>query len=60
MKELRPQLFRGFLRVGILTATPLGLLQVRRHARIDGIDALTSTSESELFAFLKEASANRS
>jgi hypothetical protein len=54
MKELRPKLFFGFHRVGILTATPLGLLQVRRHTRMDGIDALTTTSEAELAAFFKQ------
>ncbi len=55
MKELRPKMLGGFKRVGVWTASALGLMQVRRHTREDGIDALTSTSEADLRAFFAEA-----
>lgn len=54
MKELRPKMFVHFRRIGVLTASALGLMQVRRHSREDGIASLTSTSEAELLAFLNE------
>jgi hypothetical protein len=55
MKELRPRMLGGFKRVGVWTASALGLMQVRRHTREDGIDAMTSTNEADLRAFFAEA-----
>lgn len=54
MRELRPKMFAGWRRIGVLTASALGLLQVRRHTREDGVEALTSTNEAELITFLLE------
>lgn len=52
MREVRPKMFAGWRRIGVLTASALGLMQVRRHTREDGVDALTSTNEAELLSFL--------
>lgn len=54
MRELRPKMFAGFRRIGVLTASALGMLQVRRHTREDGVEALTSTNEGELISFLTQ------
>lgn len=53
MAEIRPKLFQGFLRVGVLTATATGTLQVMRHTRQDGVDALISSNESDLLSFFR-------
>jgi hypothetical protein len=53
MREVRPKLFAGWHRIGVLTSSALGLLQVRRHTREDGVPALSSTSEAEILEFLK-------
>jgi hypothetical protein len=55
MAELRPKLFQGFRRVGVLTATASGTLQVMRHTRQDGVDALISSNEAELLSFFRVA-----
>lgn len=52
MRELRPKMFAGWRRIGVLTASALGMMQVRRHTREDGVEALTSTSEPEVLSFL--------
>ena len=57
MRELRPKMFADFRRIGLLTASALGMMQVRRYSREDGAPALTSTSESEIMHFLTSDSA---
>jgi hypothetical protein len=52
MRELRPKMFAGWRRIGVLTASALGMMQVRRHTREDGVEALSSTSEAEILSFL--------
>ena len=52
MRELRPKMFAGWRRIGVLTASALGMMQVRRHTREDGVEALSSTNESEILSFL--------
>lgn len=53
MTELRPKVFQGFRRVGVLTATATGTLQVMRHTRQDGVDALISSNEADLLSFFR-------
>ncbi len=59
MQELRPKVFRGFLRVGLLTSTASGTLQVMRHTRQDGVDALISSKEADLLAFFRIAGSRK-
>lgn len=59
MAEIRPKIFRGFRRVGILTATANGTLQVMRQSREDGVETLISTNESELLSFFRISTVRR-
>lgn len=59
MSELRPKLFQGFRRVGVLTATANGTLQVMRHTRQDGVDALISSNEADLLSFFRVAASRK-
>lgn len=59
MSELRPKLFAGFRRVGVLTATANGTLQVMRHTRQDGVDALISSNEADLLSFFRVAASRK-
>ena len=59
MAEVRPKLMFGFRRVGILTATAGGTLQVMRHTRQDGVDALISSNESDLLSFFRVSTSRR-
>lgn len=52
MKRLRPRIFGGFERVAILVRSAVGLLQIQRHLREDGINALVDTDEAKLMAAL--------
>lgn len=53
MAKIRPRMVADFRRIGILTKTAPGTLQVSRHMNQDGIMALISTSESELLSFFR-------
>lgn len=44
---LRADLMRGFSRVALVVRSAVGVLQVTRHARIDGIDAGVFTDPAE-------------
>lgn len=59
MTDLRPKMFAGFRRVGILTSTAGGTVQVMRHTREDGVDALICSSEAELLSFFRIAQPRR-
>lgn len=48
---LRLRMLTGFRRVGILVATPVGKLQVERHAREDGLKVRAFTQEEEAVSF---------
>lgn len=52
MLKLRPKLYSGFLRVGILVRSSVGALQIKRMVREDGIDRLVMTDETELLDYL--------
>ncbi|MFE8595844.1 hypothetical protein [Archangium violaceum] len=52
MMRLRPLWIGGFRRVGVLVRSTVGMMQIQRHARQDGIERLTSKSEDELLKYL--------
>ncbi len=52
MEQRRPAMFAGYERVAICLLTKIGMLQVRRHVRMDGFDVLVSDDESAILAYL--------
>jgi hypothetical protein len=52
MLKLRPKLYGGFLRVGILVRSSIGALQMKRLVREDGLDRMVMTDESGLLEYL--------
>lgn len=52
MLKLRPKLYGGFLRVGILVRSSVGALQIKRMVREDGIDRMVMTDETGLLEYL--------
>lgn len=48
MAALRPRIERQFVRVGVLVASAVGALQMRRWVSADGIERVTGTSAAEL------------
>lgn len=52
MAEVRPRIDRGFARVGVLTQTRIGTLQIRRWVNEDGIERLAGCDEDLLIAEL--------
>jgi hypothetical protein len=54
LQRLRPRWISGFRKVGVLVKSAVGLLQVQRYARQDGIKRLISTDEDELLKYLTE------
>lgn len=53
MVHARRRLMTGFARIGVLVKTASGALQVRRHAKEDGVDLGVFTDETELLAYLR-------
>lgn len=53
MAALRPRIERQFVRVGVLVASAVGALQMRRWVSTDGIERLTGTSAVELTTQLR-------
>lgn len=47
---LRAEMMRGFSRVALVVRSAVGVLQVTRHARIDGVDAGVFTDPAEALA----------
>ncbi|MBL8631964.1 MAG: hypothetical protein JNM40_01985 [Myxococcales bacterium] len=54
MRRIRPQLFRGFRRCGILVRSASGVRQVSQHTKEDGYSILVGNSEAELVHFLTD------
>lgn len=54
VREIVPRVHAGFLRNAILVRLAVGALQIKRHAKADGIERLISSSEAEALAYLKE------
>ncbi|HMY59607.1 MAG TPA: hypothetical protein PKL17_04900 [Pseudomonadota bacterium] len=52
MASVRPRIDRGFARVGVLTQTRIGTLQIRRWVNEDGIERLAGCDEELLIAEL--------
>lgn len=48
MAALRPRIERQFVRVGVLVASAVGALQMRRWVSADGIERVTGTNAAEL------------
>jgi hypothetical protein len=55
MARGRAILVRGFPRVAVLVQTAVGMLQVRRHLREDGIPGDVFTDEAEALSYLARA-----
>ena len=53
MAALRPRIERQFARVGVLVASAVGALQIRRWVNADGSERVTGTNPSELAAVLR-------
>jgi hypothetical protein len=52
MKILRPRLYGGFVRVGVLVRSSVGALQMKRLVQEDGVDRMVMTDEAELIDYL--------
>jgi hypothetical protein len=53
-QRLRPRWIGGFRKAGVLVQSSVGLLQVQRYARKDGLKRLVSTDEAELLKYLSQ------
>jgi hypothetical protein len=54
IQRLVPRWIGGFRRVGVLVKSTVGVLQIQRYARGDGISRLVSTDEAELLKYLTQ------
>ncbi|WP_375771294.1 hypothetical protein NR798_10460 [Archangium gephyra] len=52
LERLRPMWVGGFRKHGVLVRTTVGLMQIQRHARRDGVERLISKDEDELLKYL--------
>lgn len=52
MKKLRPRIYGGFVRVGILVRSSVGALQMKRLLQEDGIGRMVMSDEAELIDYL--------
>lgn len=48
---LRSRMLRGFRRVAVVVATPVGRLQVERHAREDNVPVRTFANDAEAISY---------
>jgi len=53
--QVVPRVHAGYLRNAILVKLAAGALQIKRHAKSDGIERLITSSEDEALAYLREA-----
>jgi len=54
IQRLRPRWIGGFRKVGVLVRSAVGLLQVQRYAKQDGVERRVSTDEAELLKYLTQ------
>lgn len=54
VRQVIPRVHAGFLRNAILVRMAVGALQIKRHAKDDGIERLITSSEDEALTYLKE------
>lgn len=52
MSWVRPRVDSGFVRVGVLIRSAIGVLQMRRLTSEDGLERIVGTNEEELVAIL--------
>lgn len=50
----RPRWVGGFRKIGVLVRSSVGVMQIQRHARSDGVERMISKDEDELLAYLTE------
>lgn len=55
---LRARMLRGFRRVAVVVATPVGRLQVERHAREDHVPVRAFASDTEAIAYCSQRRLN--
>ena len=56
IQRLVPRWIGGFRKVGVLVKSAVGMLQIQRYARQDGIERLVSTEEAEFLSYLTQES----
>lgn len=54
LQRLRPRWFGGFRKVGVLVQSVVGMLQVQRYAKQDGISRWVTNDEDELLKYLTQ------
>lgn len=54
LERLRPRWIGGFRKVGVLVRSTVGMMQIQRHARKDGLQRLISKDEDELLKYLTQ------
>lgn len=54
MKRVRPRWIGGLRKVGVLVQSAVGVMQVNRYARQDGIKRLVSTDEEEILRYFAQ------
>jgi hypothetical protein len=54
IQRLRPRWLGGFRKVGVLVKSAVGMLQIQRYARQDGLSRLVSNDEAELLKYLTQ------
>lgn len=54
MRKVVAKIHHGYVRNAVLVRLAAGALQIRRHAREDGIERLVTDSEEAAFAYLRD------
>jgi hypothetical protein len=54
IQRVRPRWIGGFRKVGVLVKSAVGMLQVQRYSRQDGINRLVTTDEVKILKYLTE------
>lgn len=60
VRSILPHIHRQFRRNAVLVRLAVGGLQIRRHAREDGIERLVTDSEEEAWAYCREGAPSSS
>ncbi|WNG42447.1 hypothetical protein F0U61_42960 [Archangium violaceum] len=53
--RMRPRWLGGFRKVGVLVQTTVGVMQIQRYARQDGIKRLVTIDEAEILRYFSQA-----
>jgi hypothetical protein len=59
MRVVRPQLFRGFRRCGIMVRSASGVRQVSQHTKEDGYSVLVGNRETDILLYVSEGKFDR-